>query len=113
MILKCVVWDGYKLSPRIPRRRTFFWRELTMNAFTQNEFKNAYKAVTSHQLRSLADHGHAEARELLALGPSDNKVSVVSTPIQFSRFARLARWFWSYTERLCESWSKHEPHNGL
>ena len=58
------------------------------------------------QLRSLADHGHAEARELLDLGLSDDQVSNVPTPNQLSRFARLVRWFWVYTENLYEGWSK-------
>jgi hypothetical protein len=84
-----------------------------MNAFTQNEFKNAYKAVTSHQLRSLADHGHAEARELLALGLSDDQVSNVSTPNQLSLFARFSRWFWAHTESLYEGWSKDGQNIGI
>ena len=82
-----------------------------MNAFSQNEFNGAYDAAVyfkDHatgvkQLRSLADHGNSEAREFLGvmydkgkdegLGLSDDQVSVVSTPIQLSLFARLARWF--------------------
>ena len=38
------------------------------------------------------------------LGLSDEQVSVVSTSIQFSLFARLARWFWAYAESSYEAW---------
>ena len=84
-----------------------------MNAFTQQDFKGAYNSTSMQQLRSLADHGHAEARELLALGLSDDQVPNVSTPNQLSLFARLARWFWAYTESLYESWSKDGQNIGI
>ena len=54
-----------------------------MNAFTQDDFKGAYNSTSMQQLRSLADEGHAEARELLALealGLSNNQLNL------FSRF---------------------------
>ena len=93
-----------------------------MNAFSQNEFNGVYDAAVYFQdhatglkqLRLLADHGNSEAREFLGvfdskgkdetLGLSDDQASVVSTPIQFSLFARIARWFWAYTESSCEAW---------
>ena len=102
-----------------------------MNAFSQSEFKGTYDAAVYFQdhaaglkqLRSLADHGSSEAREFLGvmysqgkdegLGLSDDQVSVVSTSIQFSLFARLARWFWAYTESLYESWSKDGQNIGI
>ena len=65
------------------------------------------------QLRSLADHGHAEARELLALRLSVDQVSNVSTPTQMSLFAGLARWFWAQTESLYEGWSKDGQNSGI
>ena len=84
-----------------------------MNAFTQQDFKGAYNSASMQQLRSLADHGHAEARELLALGLSADQVSNVSTPNQLSLFARLAQWFWAYTESLYEGWSKDGQNSGI
>ena len=103
-----------------------------MNAFSQNEFNGAYDAAVYFQdhaaglkqLRSLADHGNSEAREFLGvmyskgkdegLGLSDEQVSVVSTSIQFSLFARLARWFWAYAESSYEAWSTAgRPRNGI
>ena len=103
-----------------------------MNAFSQNEFNGAYDAAAYFQdhaaglkqLRSLADHGNSEAREFLGvmdakgkdegLGLSDDQVSVVSIPIQFSLFARLVRWFWIYTECSYEAWSASgRPRNGI
>ena len=84
-----------------------------MNAFTQQDFKGAYNSASMLQLRSLADHGHAEARELLALGLSDDQVSNVSTLNQLSLFARLAQWFWAYTESLYESRSKDGQNIGI
>ena len=103
-----------------------------MNAFSQNEFNGAYDAAVYFQdhaaglkqLRSLADHGNSEAREFLGvmydkgkdegLGLSDDQVSAVSTPIQFSLFARLPRWFWAYTESSYEAWVKAgRPHTGI
>ena len=64
------------------------------------------------QLRSLADHGHAEARELLALGLSDEQLNV-STPNQLSLFTRINRLFWAHTERLYEGWSKDGQNIGI
>ena len=100
-----------------------------MNALSQNEFKGAYDATVylqNHarglkQLRSLADHGNAEAREFLgvinkdeALGLSDDQVSIVSTPTKFSLYAKLARWFWAYTESSYEAWSEADrPRYGI
>ena len=84
-----------------------------MNALTQQDFKGAYNSASMQQLRSLADHGHAEAQELLAIGLSDEQVSNVSTPSQLSLFARLTRWFWAYTESLYEGWSKDEQSIGI
>ena len=102
-----------------------------MNDYSQNEFKGADGAAVyceDHatglkQLRSLADHGNSEAREFLGVmyskgkdeghRLSDDQVTVVSTPIQFSLFARLARWFWAYTESLYESWSKDGQNIGI
>ena len=83
-----------------------------MNAFTQQDFKGAYNSASMKQLRSLADHGHAEARELLALGLSDEQLNV-STPNQLSLFARINRLFWAYTERLYEGWSKDGQNIGV
>ena len=103
-----------------------------MNAFSQNEFNGAYDAAVYFQdhatglkqLRSLADHGNSDAREFLgvmyskgkdaSLRLSDDPVSVVSTPNQFSLIARLARWFWAYTESSYEAWSAAgRPRNGI
>ena len=103
-----------------------------MNAFSQNEFNGAYDAAVNFQdhatglkqLRLLADHGNSEAREFLGvidskgkdetLGLYDDQASVVSTPIQFSLFVRLARWFWAYTESSYEAWSAAgRPRNGI
>ena len=103
-----------------------------MNAFSQNEFNGTYdaaayfqdRATGLKQLRLLADDGNSEAREFLGvidskgkdedLGLSDEQVSVVSTPIQFSLFARLARWFWAYTESSYEAWNAAgRPRNGI
>ena len=82
-----------------------------MNAFSQIEFNGAYdaavyfqnRATGLKQLKSLADHENSGAREFLGamyskgkdegLGLSANQVSVVSTSIQFSLFARLERGF--------------------
>ena len=84
-----------------------------MNALTQQDFylydhlQGAYIPVSMRQLRSLADHGHAEARELLALealGVSKNKLSL---------FARLTRWFWAYTEGVYEGWRKNNQNIGI
>jgi hypothetical protein len=78
-----------------------------MNAFTQDDFKGAYNSTSMQQLRSLADHGHAEARELLALealGLPNNQLSL---------FARLSRWFWVYTEGVYESWRKNNQNIGI
>ena len=77
-----------------------------MNAFSQNESKGAYHATELKQLRSLADHGDAEAREFLSVMNANDQVSLVSTPIQFSLFSRLARRFWAYTESSYEAWIK-------
>ena len=82
-------------------------KELMMNAFTQDDFKGAYKSASMQQLRSLADHGHSEARELLALealGLPNNQLSL---------FARLSRWFWAYTENVYESWRKNNQNIGI
>ena len=82
-------------------------KELMMNAFTQDDFKGAYKSTSMQQLRSLADHGHAEARELLALealGLSNNQLNL---------FSRFTRWFRSYTERVYEGWSKNNQNIGI
>ena len=85
-----------------------------MNAFSQNEFKDADKAAPYQQLRSLADHGHSEARELLALGLSDDQVSNVSSLNQLRLFARINRLFWAYTESSYEAWVKAgRPHTGI
>ena len=78
-----------------------------MNAFTQDDFKGAYKSTSMQQLRSLADHGHAEARELLALealGLPNNQLSL---------FSRLTRWFWAYTENAYEGWRKNNQNIGI
>ena len=85
-----------------------------MNAFSQNEFKDAYKAAPYQQLRSLADHCHSEARELLALGLSDDQVANVSSPNQLRLFAIISMWFWAYSERSYEAWAKAgRPHTGI
>ena len=48
------------------------------------------------------------------LGLSDDQVSVVSTSIQFSPSARLARGFWGYAESSYEAWSTAgRPRNGI
>ena len=84
-----------------------------MNAFSQQDFylydhlQGAYNPASIRQLRSLADHGHAEARELLALealGVSKNKLSL---------FARLTRWIWAYTEGVYEGWRKNNQNIGI
>ena len=103
-----------------------------MNAFSQNEFNGTYdaavyfrdRAMGLKHLRSLSDHGNSEAREFLGvintkgkdetLGLSDDQASVVSTPIQFSLFTRLASWFWSYAENSYEAWNADgRPRNGI
>ena len=103
-----------------------------MNDFSQNEFKGADDAAVyceDHatglkQLKSLADHENSGAREFLGvmyskgkdegLGLSDDQVSVVSTSIQFSLFARLARGFWGYAESSYEAWcTAGRPRNGI
>ena len=73
------------------------------------------RATGLKQLSLLADHGNSEAREFLGvidskgkdetLGLFDDQGSVVSTPIQFSLFARLASWFWACAEISYEAWS--------
>ena len=83
-----------------------------MNAFTQQDFKGTYNSSSTQQLRSLADRGHADAQELLALGLSDEQ-SNFSTPSPLGLFARIKRLFWAYTERLYQGWSEHGPHNGI
>ena len=78
-----------------------------MNAFTQDDFKGTYNSTSMQQLRSLADHGHAEARELLALealGLPNNQLSL---------FARLSRWFWAYTENVYKGWRKKNQNIGI
>ena len=75
-----------------------------MNAFSQNEFKGAYHATKLKQLRLLADHGDAEAREFLGVVYANDQFSGVSTPAQFNLFARLAERFWTYTESSYEAW---------
>ena len=78
-----------------------------MNAFTQDNFKGAYNSTSMQQLRSLADEGHAEARELLALealGLQNNQLSL---------FARLSRWFWAHTENAYEGWRKNNQNIGI
>ena len=103
-----------------------------MNAFSQNEFNGTYdaavyfqdRATGLKQLRLLADDGNSEAREFLGvidskgkdetLGLFDDQDSVVPTSIQFSLFARLARWFWAYTESSYEAWSAAgQPRKGI
>ena len=82
-------------------------KELMMNAFTQDDFKGAYKSASMQQLRSLDYHGHSEAPELLALealGLSNNQLSL---------FARLSRWFWAYTENVYEGWRKNNQNIGI
>ena len=77
-----------------------------MNAFTQDDFKGAYSSASMQQLRSLADHGHAEARELLALealGLSNDQLSL---------FARFSRWFWAYTNVVYKGWAKNNQNIG-
>ena len=89
-----------------------------MNDFSQNEFKGADDAAVYcedyatglKQLKSLGDHENSGAREFLGvmyskgkdegLGLSDEQVSVVSTSIQFSLFARLARGFLGLCRKL-------------
>ena len=78
-----------------------------MNAFTQDDFKGAYNSTSMQQLRSLADHGHAQARELLALealGLPNNQLSL---------FARLSRWFLAYTKGAYEGWRKNKQNIGI
>ena len=78
-----------------------------MNAFTQDDFKGAYKSASMQQLRSLADHGHAQARELLALealGLPNNQLSL---------FSRLSRWFLAYTKGAYEGWRKNKQNIGI
>ena len=69
------------------------WKEPTLNAFTQQDFKGAYNSASMQQLKSLADEGHAEARELLALVDPYEALELPDN--QLSLFARLSRWFWA------------------
>ena len=76
-----------------------------MNAFTQDDFKGAYKSASMQQLRSLADHGHAEARELLALEAVVEPVEDVNTeiePIPFASILTKSNRFWAWLERMTE-----------
>ena len=82
-----------------------------MNALTQQDFylydhlQGAYNPVSMRQLRSLADHGHAEARELLALEAVVEPVEDVNTeiePIPFASILTKSNRFWAWLERMTE-----------
>ena len=82
-----------------------------MNAFTQDDFKGAYKSASMQQLRSLADHGHAQARELLALEalPVED-VNTEIEPIPFASILtksnRFYAWMGRWTELSYQTWVK-------
>ena len=76
-------------------------KELMMNAFTQDDFKGAYKSASLQQIRSLADHGHAEARELLALELSDEQVNVRSAGSSQPKNSLLHR-IGTFMNKWCE-----------
>ena len=82
-----------------------------MNAFTQQEFRGVYNSASMQQLRSLADTGQSEARELLAI--ADPYEALELTNNQLSLFARLSRWFWDYTENAYEGWRKNNQNIGI
>ena len=84
-----------------------------MNAFTQDDFKGAYKSASMQQLRSLADEGHAEARELLAFEAVVEPVEDVNTEIEPIPFAsiltksnRFYAWIDRWTELSYQAWEK-------
>ena len=85
---------------------------MTLNTFTQQDIKGTYTSASVQQLRSLADHGHADAHELLALGLSDKQLNL-SHPTPLKPFSIIKRLFWAYTERLYQRWNEYGPHNGL
>ena len=88
-----------------------------MNALTQQDFylydhlQGAYNPVSMRQLRSLADHGHAEARELLALEalPVED-VNTEIEPIPFASILtksnRFYAWMGRWTELSYQTWVK-------
>ena len=79
-----------------------------MNALTQQDFylydhlQGAYNPVSMRQLRSLADQGHAEARELLALEAVVEPVEDVKTEIKPT--PRLWAWLDRMTEANYQAW---------
>ena len=82
-----------------------------MNAFTQDDFKGAYKSASMQQLRSLADQGHAEARELLALEAvvepvEDVKIAIEPIPVSsiITKSKGLSAWLDRMTEANYQAW---------
>ena len=69
-----------------------------MNAFTQDDFKGAYKSASMQQLRSLADHGHAQARELLAL----EALPVEDVNTEIESILTKSNRFWAWLDRMTE-----------
>ena len=82
-----------------------------MNALTQQDFKGAYNSASMQQLKSLADKGHAEARELLAIVDPYEALELPDNQLRL--FARLSRWFWAYTENVYEGWRKNNQNIGI
>ena len=82
-----------------------------MNAFTQQDFKGTYNSASIPKLRSLADNGHADAQELLALGLYDDKQLSTRSPLRL--FGKINNYFWAYTEKLYQGWNVYGPHNGI
>jgi hypothetical protein len=85
-----------------------------LNALTQQDFylydhlQGAYNPVSMRQLRSLADHGHAEARELLALEAVVEPVEDVNTEIEPIPTKSKSLWGWldRMTEANYKAWVK-------
>ena len=75
-----------------------------MNAFTQQDFKGAYNSASMQQLKSLADEGHTEARELLDLKLSFE--SSDSSPPKNSLLKRLSTFMNNWYEYSYQAWVK-------
>ena len=76
-----------------------------MNAFTQDDFKGAYKSASMQQLRSLADQGHAEARELLALEALGLPNNQLSLSARLKRIGKaIYKFFDEWTQYSYEAW---------
>lgn len=83
-----------------------------MNAFSQVDIKSTYSCPSMKQVQIFADCGYGDARELLALGLS-NDHSNLSQAANHSLLGRISSWFWRYTERLFKSWNRYEQNIGI